>query len=91
MKTKYIRYSRIFKHSLYLVFTFNIVHLYEIQHYYYMKNFRRGNWFVYFCEQQNRIQKCYTEIWKTQMYPLSMKGKPKADDILKREFNFLKA
>lgn len=37
-----------------------------------------------------KIQKCYTEIWKTQVYPLSMKGKPKADDILKREFPFLK-
>jgi hypothetical protein len=39
---------------------------------------------------KEKLQKCYTEIWKNMMYPISMKGKPKADDILKREFPFLK-
>jgi hypothetical protein len=41
-------------------------------------------------ELENGIQKCYTEIWKKMMYPISLKGKPKADDILKAEFPFLK-
>lgn len=35
------------------------------------------------------LQRCYTEIWHTMIYPISMKGKDKADDILKREFPFL--
>lgn len=39
---------------------------------------------------EEKIQKCYTEIWKTQMYPVETKGKPKGDDILKREFKWLK-
>ena len=38
---------------------------------------------------QEKLQKCYTEIWKTQLYPYETKGKPKADDILKREFKWL--
>lgn len=37
-------------------------------------------------EMLKRIQRCYTEIWHTMSYPISMKGKLKADDILKREF-----
>lgn len=36
------------------------------------------------------LQKAYTEIWKTQIYPLETKGKPKGDDILKKYFPFLK-
>lgn len=39
---------------------------------------------------KEKLQKCYTEIWQNMLYPISMKGKPKADDILKREFPFLK-
>ena len=39
---------------------------------------------------EEKLQRAYTEIWKTQMYPMSQKGKPKADNILKREFPFLK-
>ena len=39
---------------------------------------------------KKRLQKCYTEIWENMMYPISMKGNPKADDILKKSFNWLK-
>ena len=39
---------------------------------------------------EEKIQKCYTEIWKTQIYPAETRGKPKGDDILKREFKWLK-
>lgn len=39
MKTKYIRYTRIIKHSIMYVLTFNIEHYYEVTHYYYMKKF----------------------------------------------------
>ena len=38
---------------------------------------------------KDELQKAYTEIWKTQMYPIETKGKPKADDILKKYFPFL--
>lgn len=39
---------------------------------------------------KEKLQKCYTEIWKNTVYPLSMSGKPKPDDILKKEFEWLK-
>ena len=39
---------------------------------------------------EEKIQKCYTEIWKTQVYPYETRRKPKGDGILKREFNWLK-
>ena len=42
-----------------------------------------------FAEMKNKLQKCYTEIWKNMSYPMSMKGQLKADDILKKEFPFL--
>lgn len=38
---------------------------------------------------EEKLQKCYTEIWKDMKYPLSMQGEQKADDILKKEFPFL--
>lgn len=41
-------------------------------------------------EWQDKLQMCYDEIWKNMVYPISMKGHLKADDILKREFPFLK-
>lgn len=41
-------------------------------------------------ELKGGIQKCYTEIWKTQVYPMSTKGKNKADDIIKKYFPFVK-
>lgn len=40
-------------------------------------------------EWKEELQKAYEEIWKTQIYPFSTKGKPKADDILKKYFPFL--
>lgn len=43
---------------------------------------QQGDW-------QDKLQNCYTEIWKKMMYPISMRGKDKADDILKKEFPFL--
>lgn len=90
MKTRYIRYGRILKHTIMFFLTQNIVHWYEAQHYFYVKYFKPYSWFNSYYELQNKIQKCYTEIWKTQMYPLSMLSKPKADDILKKQFPFLK-
>ena len=39
MKTKYIRYSRIIKHSIQYLLTGNIIYWYEVTHYYYMKKF----------------------------------------------------
>lgn len=43
-----------------------------------------------FAELKTKVQLAYTEIWQTQLYPLSTIGKPKADDILKKYFPFLK-
>jgi hypothetical protein len=43
MKTKYIRYSRILKHSLQYLITDNIIYWWEVQHYYYMKSFKQIN------------------------------------------------
>lgn len=37
-----------------------------------------------------KLQEAYDEIWRTQVYPMSTRGKPKADDILKKHFPFLK-
>ena len=37
--TLYIRYSRIFRHLIQYLFSFNVIYIYEIQHYYYMKEF----------------------------------------------------
>lgn len=37
-----------------------------------------------------QLQKAFDEILRTQVYPLSTKGKPKADDILKKYFPKLK-
>lgn len=91
MKTRWIRYRRIIKHIIQYLFTANSIYWNEVQHYYYMKKFNSGNWFIYHCEWQNKIQKAYTEIWQTQLYPLSTRGKPKADDILKKYFPTLKA
>src|ERR1039457_5099929 len=45
---------------------------------------------IFSSDWKAKLQKCYTEIWKTMRYPAEMKGKPKADDILKKEFPFLK-
>lgn len=42
-----------------------------------------------FKTDKDKLQACYNEIWKTQIYSISMKDKPLADDILKREFPFL--
>lgn len=39
LKTLYIRYSRIIRHTYLFHKTGNIEHLYEILHYKYMKNF----------------------------------------------------
>ena len=41
MKTKYIRYSRILKHSIQYAFTLNKVYEYEVMHYYYTKQFNQ--------------------------------------------------
>ena len=38
---------------------------------------------------EDKLQKCYTEIWKKMMYPISMRKQDKADDILKKAFPFL--
>lgn len=35
-----LRYKRIVKHSLYYLFTFSVIHKWEIEHYYYMKSFK---------------------------------------------------
>lgn len=40
MKNKSIRYSRIIKHSIQYFFTLNKIYKYEIEHYYYMLNFK---------------------------------------------------
>lgn len=40
MKTFIIRWFRIIKHSLFLMTTIKVKHSYEIQHYFYMKEFR---------------------------------------------------
>jgi len=40
---KLIRYSRILKHGLIYILTNNVIHLYEVQHYYYMKTFNKTN------------------------------------------------
>lgn len=37
---KAVRYYRIAKHSLIYFLTKNIIHLYEVEHYYYMKTFK---------------------------------------------------
>lgn len=42
-------------------------------------------------EFEKKIQECYTEVWKTQVYPVSSKGKDKGDDIIKKHFPFVKA
>lgn len=41
-------------------------------------------------EFKQKINECYKEIIHTQVYPLSTKGKPKADDIIKKHFPFVK-
>jgi len=44
MKTKYIRWSRIIKHSIQYILTMNKVYEYEIMHYYYCKKFNQTLW-----------------------------------------------
>ncbi len=39
MRTKAIRYRRIVKHTFMYLITFNKIHWYEVEHYYYMKRF----------------------------------------------------
>lgn len=41
-------------------------------------------------ELKSSVQKVYDEIWKTQIYPMETKSKPKGDDILKKHFPFIK-
>lgn len=40
MRTTYIRWSRILRHSIQYFFTMNKVYEYEIMHYYYTKTFK---------------------------------------------------
>lgn len=39
IKTKYIRYTRIIKHTIQYLYTGNVLYWQEVQHYYYMKYF----------------------------------------------------
>ena len=40
MRAKYIKYSRMIKHSIQYFFTLNKIYKYEIEHYYYMVKFK---------------------------------------------------
>lgn len=46
------------------------------------------DWFMIRFERE--LQIAFDEIIQTQVYPMSTKGKPKADDILKKHFPFIK-
>jgi len=41
MRTRYIRWSRIVKHSIQYILTMNRVYEYEVMHYYYCKKFNQ--------------------------------------------------